>query len=72
MSCYLRHIGDILEAAGITLTKANRKQIDEAAHRAVGVTYKNCPVTWKKIREDIKSDDTKRRALIEQLRAAIR
>ena len=56
MSCYLRHIQDILDEAGIVLTKENRKQIDEAVHQAVGVAYKNCPVTWKTIKEDINNE----------------
>ncbi len=72
MSCYLRHMKDILDEAGIAITPANRKQIDQAVHQAVGVAYKNCPVTWKKIKEDIKDDDDKRRALIEQLQVTMR
>ena len=67
MSCYLRHIQDILDEAGIVVTTANRKQIDQAVHQAVGVAYKNCPATWKKIKDDIKTDESKRRAFIKQL-----
>ena len=72
MSCYLRHIKDILDEAGIILTPANRKQIDQVIHQAVGVTYKNCPTTWKKIKEDIKGNEEKRDALIKQLQMAMR
>ena len=72
MSCYLHNMKGILDQAGITVTKENRQQIDRAVHQAVGVAYKNCPVTWKRIRDDIKSDDKKRLALIEQLQAAMR
>ena len=72
MSCYLHNIKSILDEAGITVTKENRQQVDEAVHQAVGVTYKNCPVTWKKIKEDIKGDNDKRQALIKQLRMAMR
>ena len=72
MSCYLRHIKDILDEAGTAITPANRKQIDQAIHQAVGVAYKNCPVTWKMIKEDIKIDEKKRRALIKQLQIAMR
>ena len=71
MSCYFRNIKDILDEAGIEVTKENRKQVDEAVHRAVDVAYKNCPVTWKKIKEDIRGDEEKRRHLIEQLRVAL-
>ncbi len=72
MSCYLRHIKDILDEAGIAITPTNKKQIDQAVHQAVGVTYKSCPATWRKIKEDIKVDEEKRRALIKQLQVAMR
>ena len=72
MSCYLRHIKGVLDEAGIVVTPANRKQIDQAIHEAVGVGYKNCPATWKKIKQDIKGDEEKRRALIKQLQIAMR
>ena len=69
-SCYFRHIGDILEEAGITVTKANKKQVDEAIHRAVGVGYKECPAAWKRVKEHIRGDEEKRQALVSRLRAA--
>ena len=72
MSCYLHNMKDILDEASITVTKENRQQIDRAIHQAVGVAYKNCPVTWKKIKEDIKDNDKKRLLLVDQLRAAVR
>ena len=34
MSCYLRHMKDILEEAGIEVTPANKKQIDQAIHQS--------------------------------------
>ena len=71
MSCYLRHVSDILDEAGIVITPANRKQIDQAIHQAVGVTYKKCPATWKRIKEDIKGDEAKRRIFIKQLQMAM-
>ena len=72
MSCYLRHIQGIIGEAGIVITPGNRKQIDQAVHQAVGVAYRNCPATWKKIKEDIKGDEEKRHALIKQLQIAMR
>ena len=72
MSCYLRHIKNILDEAGIAITPANRKQIDQAIHQAVGVAYRNYPATWRKIKEDIKGDEEKRHALIKQLQIAMR
>lgn len=68
----MRHVTDILDEAGITITAANRKQIDLAVHQAAGVAYKDCPATWKKIKEEIKGDQEKRHAFIEQLQVALR
>jgi len=72
VSCYLRHIKDIPDEASIAINPANKKQIDQAIHQAVGVAYKNCPAAWKKIKEDIKGDEEKRHAFIEQLQIAMR
>ena len=70
MSCYLRHLADVLDEASIRITHENRWQIDQAIHQIVGVTYKNCPSTWKKIKEAIR-DDQKRRVFIDRLQSAI-
>ncbi len=45
MSCYFRHLKDILEEAHIVVSPQNKKQIDEAFHKIVGVDYKECPAT---------------------------
>ena len=71
MSCYLRHMKDVLDEAGIVVTPANRKQVDQAVHKAVGVTYKDCPTTWRKVKQDITGDETKRHALIAQIKSAV-
>jgi len=71
MSCYLRRIKDVLDEAGIVVTPANKKQIDQAVHQAVGIAYKNCPATWKRLREDITGNQEKRQALIKQLQASV-
>jgi len=71
VSCYLRHITDILDEAGIAITPANRKQIDEVIHLTVGIAYKNCPAAWKKFKEDVRYDREKRHNLVEQLQKAI-
>jgi hypothetical protein len=68
MSCYLRHIQDILDEAGIAVTPANRKMVDEAVHKAVGVVYKDCPATWKKIKENVLNYPDKRQAFIKEIR----
>jgi len=46
-----------LEEAGIEVNPGNRKQIDQAIHQAVGVDYKDCPATWKRLKQEIMTDD---------------
>ena len=71
MSCYLRHLKDILEGADIEVTPASRKQIDQAIHQIVGVTYKDCPETWKRLKQQLTGDDQTRQQFISQLKSAL-
>ncbi len=71
MSCYFRHIKDILDEAGIEVTPNNRKQIDQAIHQIVEVSYKACPHTWRKLKQHIIGNEQKRRDFTERLRAAM-
>jgi hypothetical protein len=71
MSCYFRHIKDILDEAGIEVTSSNKKQIDQAIHQIVGVAYKDCPATWKKLKQQLIGDEQKRRDLTKKLQDAI-
>ena len=59
MTCYFRHLRPILEKAGITITKENKQEIDIAIHNLVGIEYKNCPATWKEIKQRITEDEEK-------------
>ncbi|UCD73538.1 MAG: hypothetical protein JSW01_02540 [Candidatus Bathyarchaeota archaeon] len=67
MTCYFRHLRAVFEEAGISVTKENRKKIDETIHDIVGVDYKNCSETWKQVK-DIMKDDESREAFILKLR----
>ena len=71
MSCYFRHLKDILDGARIEVTPDNRKQIDQAIHQIVGVTYKDCPETWKRLKQQLTGDEQKRQELIQKLKNAI-
>ena len=71
MSCYFRHMKDIFEEAGITITPSNKRQIDRALHEIVGVNYKDCPATWKTLKQTLLSDEQKRHELIQKLKAAV-
>ena len=71
MSCYFRHLKNILDEAGIEVTPANRKQIDQAIHQIVGVTHKNCPETWKIVKQQLTSGEQERQEFISQLKLAL-
>ncbi len=72
MSCYFRHMKDILDEAGITVNPSNKKQVDQAFHQIVGTTYKDCSATWKAIKQTYLTDEKKRHELIQKLQPAIR
>ena len=71
MSCYFRHLKDILAEAGVEVTPGNKRKADQAIHRIVGVEYKDCPVAWKALKEQIMGDEQKRRDFVEKLKDAL-
>lgn len=72
MSCYFRHIKDIIKEAGIEVTKENKKEIDRIIHDMVDVGYKNCSPAWMAIKDHIKSDDRARNTFIKKLKAELK
>ena len=50
----LRHLKALLKKAGITV---NRQQIDRVIHELVGVDYKDCPATWRQVKERLTDDE---------------
>ncbi len=72
MSCYFRHIKDIFEAAAVEITPDNKKDVDRAIHKLAGVKYKDCPATWKKLKQEFLADDKSRRTLAKKIKAAVR
>ena len=72
MSCYFRHMKDVLEEVGIEVTKDNKKDIDRIIHGLVDMTYKDCSPTWKKVKEHIKTDETARSQFIKHLKKEIK
>jgi hypothetical protein len=57
MTCYFRHLTDVFDKAGVTVTKENKKDIDRVIHSIVGVEYKNCSATWKEVKKRIAEDE---------------
>jgi len=72
MSCYFRNIKGLLEEAGIEVTSANRKQVDQAIHYIAGTTYKDCPGTWRKLKKVILADPEKRQDFINRLKSRLK
>jgi hypothetical protein len=70
MSCYLRHLGDVIDEAGIELTKENRKSVDHAIRRVVGKADCNCPEVWKEVKSWLSAG--RREELIEGLKGGCR
>jgi hypothetical protein len=73
MSCYFRHMADVLAEAGIDLDevkadKARKKELDAKIHELVGVEYKDCPSTWKKVKEML-ADDKEHARLVKALKS---
>ncbi len=68
MSCYLRHLKNVPGGVGIQITPGNRRQIDRAVHEIIGVSYKDCPATWRRLKEDILNDELKRRDFTRNLK----
>ncbi len=71
MSCYFRHIKDILQEAGISVNPENKKPIDRAIHEIVGSSYKDCPETWRKIKQELIGNEQNRQKFIDKLKESI-
>ncbi len=72
MSCYFRRLKDTFDEAGIEVTASNKKQIDQAIHQLVGTDYKDCPGTWKKLKQQIITDEQKRQDFVTELKNIIK
>ncbi len=57
MTCYFRHMKAIFDEVGIEITQENKKDIDRIIHGIVGVTYKDCPSTWKAVKARLAEDE---------------
>ena len=62
---------NVLDEAGIEVTPQNKKEIDRALHQIVGITYKDCPTTWKSLKQELAGDELRRRDLIQKLQNAL-
>ena len=79
MSCYFRYLREVFAEAGMTVTEANKRQLDQAIHAFVRVPYKHCmpapprdkrragPDCWSKVKRAI-HDTSQRTRLIAALK----
>ena len=56
MTCYFRHLVGILAEAGITVSPANRKEVDKIVRNLVGSQYKDCPSIWREVKKLLVDD----------------
>ncbi len=70
MSCYFRHLKDVLAEVGVEVTPANRKEVDQAFHEIVGASYKDCPTAWKNLKRQM-ANEADRAVAVKKLRKAL-
>lgn len=57
MTCYFRHLNGFFKKAGIEVTSENKREIDKAIHKIVGVEYKNCSAAWIEVKKSLAEDE---------------
>lgn len=57
MTCYFRHLQNILKKAEMEVTKENKREIDKVIHTIVSVEHKDCPATWKEVKKRITENE---------------
>jgi hypothetical protein len=55
MSCYLKHLDDVVAAAGVTLGPGNRKDVDMTIKELLGLSY--CPNVWIEVKKRLAADE---------------
>ncbi|HEY3419489.1 MAG TPA: hypothetical protein VGK23_02970 [Methanomassiliicoccales archaeon] len=55
MSCYLRHLDDVVIAAGVKLRPDNRKEVDLTIKELLGLD--DCPDVWKEVKKRLAADE---------------
>lgn len=69
MSCYTRHLSDIMAAAGVENSKENRKKIDLYLKDKYKLPnhMSSCPEVWKEHVKPMMADENGRLELIEEI-----
>lgn len=56
-TCYFRNLQTIFRKVGITVTKKNKRDLDQIIHKIVHVEYKNCAAAWKEVKNKIAANE---------------
>ncbi len=55
VSCYLRHLDDVVTAAGVKIGPDNRKEVDRTVKELLGLD--DCPDVWKEVKKRLAADE---------------
>lgn len=55
MSCYLRHLDDVIIAAGVKIGPGNRKEVDRTIKELLGLD--DCPAVWNEVKKRLAADE---------------
>ena len=65
MSCYLRHLGDVLADAGIPDTRESRRRVHAMIQEITG--EQDCPLVWRRVKAAL-GEHAERELLVAGLR----
>ena len=55
MSCYLRHLDDVVTLAGVKIGPDNRMEVDRTVKELLGL--EDCPDVWKEVKKRLAADE---------------
>jgi hypothetical protein len=67
MTCYVRHLKDVLRELCMEDTRENRRILDKHIRKVLGRENDDCPEVWNDVKLRV-HDPVKRELLIEELR----
>lgn len=69
MTCYTRHLKDIMKELGMEDTKENRRILDKRLRAILGREDDHCPEVWRDVKERLHDPKLKER-MVEELRGS--
>ena len=65
MTCYIKHLSEIMRRAGAENTFENKKLLDDIIRKVLGMEKADCPDVWKKVKPIMYGDDQRKKKLFE-------